>query len=115
MPKRDDDLLVSDMVECSRKILSYVKNMNFDAFIDDDRTVDAVIRNFEVLGEASRYVSLEIKEKNPFVEWRKIGDFRNILIHDYFGINYETMWKIIKEELSDQLEFLEQVNTNIKD
>ena len=115
MPKRDDDLLVSDMVECCRKILNYVANMNFDAFVEDDRTVDAVIRNFEVLGEASRFISLEIKTKNPFVEWRKIGDFRNILIHDYFGINYETMWKIIKEELSDQLEFLEQVNANIKD
>ncbi len=88
MPKRDDDLLLSDMIECSRKILDYVKGIDFDAFIDDDRTVDAVIRNFEVLGEASRYFSSEIKEKNPFVEWRKIGDFRNILIHDYFGINY---------------------------
>lgn len=65
--------------------------------------------------EASRYISLEIKEKNPFVAWRKIGDFKNVLIHDYFGINYETMWKIIRKELSDQLGFLEQVSTDIKD
>jgi uncharacterized protein with HEPN domain len=98
-----------------QKNIELCSKHELDAFIGHDRTVDAVIRNFEVLGEASRFISSEIKAKNPFVEWRKIGDFRNILIHDYFGINYETMWKIIKEELSDQLEFLEQVNTNIKD
>jgi len=91
MPKRDNDLLLSDMIECGKKILNYVKGMDFDAFINDAKTVDAVIRNFEVLGEASKYISLEIKSKNPFVEWRKIGDFRNVLIHDYFGINHETI------------------------
>lgn len=85
----------------------------FDTFIDDSKTLDAVIRNFEVLGEASRYISLEIKSNNPFVEWRKIGDFRNVLIHDYFGINYETMWAIIKDELQNQLDLLEQVDTDL--
>jgi uncharacterized protein with HEPN domain len=114
MPKRDDDLLLSDMIECSKKILDYVKGMDFDTFIDDAKTVDAVIRNFEVLGEASRYISLEIKLNNPFVEWRKIGDFRNIRIHDYLGINYETMWEIIENELPEQLNFLEQVDTEAK-
>lgn len=115
MPKRDDDLLLSDMIECSRKILGFVKGMDFETFIDDVKTVDAVIRNFEVIGEASRYVSSEIKLNNPLVEWRKIGDFRNVLIHEYFGINYETMWKIIENELPEQLNFLEQVDTEAKD
>ena len=109
MPKRDDDLLISDMIECCKKILDYVKGMDFETFIDDIKTVDAVIRNFEVLGEASRYISFGVKSGHPFVEWKKIGDFRNVLIHDYFGINYETMWTIIKVELPDQLEFLEQI------
>ena len=113
MPKRDNDLLLSDMIECGRKILNYFEVLDFNAFIDDAKTVDAVIRNFEVLGEASRYVDLDIKSNSPFVEWRKIGDFRNILIHDYFGINYETMWSIIKNELPEQLELLEQVDTDL--
>ncbi len=75
--------------------------------------MDAVIRNFEVLGEACKYISTELKMNNPLVEWRKISDFRNILIHDYFGINYEILWKIIEEELPAQLEFLDKINDDL--
>ncbi|MEO7120527.1 MAG: HepT-like ribonuclease domain-containing protein, partial [Ginsengibacter sp.] len=92
MPKRDDDLLVSDMIDCCLKILNYIKGLDYDAFLNDSKTTDAVIRNFEVLGEACKYVSDETKLKNPLIEWRKIGDFRNILIHDYFGINHDILW-----------------------
>ncbi len=56
MPKRDNDLLLSDMIECGKKVLNHVKGMDFDAFINDAKTVDAVIRNFEILGEASIFL-----------------------------------------------------------
>ena len=115
MPKRDDDLLIADMIECCRKILAFVEGIDYEAFVSDAKTVDAVIRNFEVLGEACKYISIEIKSQNPFVEWRKIADFRNILIHNYFGIDYEIIWNIIENELSDQLEFLEQVDSTGKE
>ncbi|MEO7120550.1 MAG: DUF86 domain-containing protein, partial [Ginsengibacter sp.] len=59
---------------------------------------------------ACKYVSDETKLKNPLIEWRKIGDFRNILIHDYFGINHDILWNIIEKELPGQLQFLEQIN-----
>lgn len=55
------------------------------------RTIDAVIRNFEVLGEASKRITEEVRVENPQIEWRKISDFRNVLIHDYLGINYEIL------------------------
>jgi uncharacterized protein with HEPN domain len=110
MPKRDDDLLVSDMIDCCLKILNYIKGLDYNAFLNDSKTTDAVIRNFEVLGEACKYVSDETKLKNPLIEWRKIGDFRNILIHDYFGINHDILWNIIEKELPGQLQFLEQIN-----
>lgn len=109
MPKRDNDLLIADMIECCLKILAYTKGMDYEKFLNDHKTIDAVIRNFEVLGEACKYVSDDIKIKNPLIEWRKIGDFRNILIHDYFGINHEIMWNIIDNELPGQLEFLENI------
>jgi uncharacterized protein with HEPN domain len=110
MPKRDDDLLVSDMIDCCLKILNYIKGLDYNAFLNDSKTTDAVIRNFEVLGEACKYVSDETKLKNPLIEWRKLGDFRNILIHDYFGINHDILWNIIEKELPGQLQFLEQIN-----
>ena len=110
MPKRDEDLVLADMIDCCRKIFDYTKEMGFHTFIADAKTVDAVTRNFEILGEACKYISEKTKLQNPLIEWRKIGDFRNILIHDYFGINYEIMWKIIEEELPMQLEFLERIN-----
>jgi uncharacterized protein with HEPN domain len=113
MPKRDDDLLVADMIECCEKIMDYVKGKDYNTFLSDRKTIDAVIRNFEVLGEAANYISEETKLLNQLIEWRKIADFRNILIHNYFGINYETMWQIIQDDLSDQLEFLNQLDSNL--
>ena len=77
-----------------RKHFQYTNGMNANDFINDRKTIDAVIRNFEVLGEACKKVSEDLRTTNTFIEWKKISDFRNILIHHYFGINYEIMWKI---------------------
>ena len=84
--------------------------MTFDDFINDRKTADAVIRNFEVLGEASTRISEEVRSSNIKIEWRKISDFRNILIHDYFEINYEVLWRIIQEYLPQQYEFLKELS-----
>lgn len=77
--------------------------------MNDSKTIDAVIRNFEVFGEASRFVSTELKLNNPLIEWRKIAEFRNVLIHDYFGINHQIMWEIILNELPMQYEILKNI------
>ena len=62
--------------------------------------VDAVVRNLEIIGEASRNIPVEIKEKYQDIEWRKISDFRNILAHEYFGIDYEILWDIVATKLN---------------
>lgn len=110
MRKRDDDLLISDMIDCCKNIFEYTRGMTFNDFISD---ADAVIRNFEVLGEACRRVSEGTRLSNIHIEWRKMGDFRNVLIHDYFGINLEILWKIIEEYLPQQFQFLEELSESL--
>lgn len=64
--------------------------------------LEAIVRNFEIIGEAASKVPQEVREKYPFISWRKISDFRNVLAHEYFGIDYEIMWEIIKDKLPPQ-------------
>lgn len=109
MPKRENYLLVNDLIECFKNILDYTKGMSFDDFIDDRKTKDAVVRNFEIIGEASKLLTEEFKSDNPQVDWRILTDFRNLLIHEYFGISYKTVWKIIQEEAQEHLDFLETI------
>jgi len=113
MPKRNTDLLITDMIECCTNIFEYTSEMTFDDFMSDKKTIDAVIRNFEVFGEAGKRVADEVKLSHDQIEWRKISDFRNVLIHDYFGINYEILWKIIKDFLPVQFQLLKELSRKL--
>jgi uncharacterized protein with HEPN domain len=110
MPKREDYLLIDDIKNCLRKILSYTNGLSFEQFSDDEKTADAVIRNFEITGEATKLLSEEFKSDNLQVEWKKLTGFRNVLVHQYFGIDYEIVWKIITTEVQQHLDFLETIN-----
>src|SRR3954467_10262145 len=81
MPKRDTDLLIGDMLECCFLIFEYTKGMLYSDFVADRKTIDAVIRNFEVLGEAAKRIPEDLQLANPQIDWRRIGEFRNVLIH----------------------------------
>jgi uncharacterized protein with HEPN domain len=96
MSKRSAELLLEDILESIQKIQKFTKGMSFDKFINDDKTVDAVIRNFEIIGEASNRLSEEFKEKHEEIDWSRIKGFRNRIVHDYFGIDHSIVWKITK-------------------
>ncbi|MEC3964148.1 DUF86 domain-containing protein [Flagellimonas halotolerans] len=106
MSKRDYSLLIGDMVESARKILLYTKDMGFDDFEDDGKTVDAVIRNFEIIGEAANRLSEDYKSDNPEIEWNHLRGFRNRIVHEYFGIDLEIVWQIIEDDLLNLIEAL---------
>ena len=109
MPKRVDALLLADMIEAAQSIFDYVGNMDFEAFASDKKTVDAVVRNFEVIGEASKMVTEQIKMQQPLIELREMTDFRNVLIHEYFGIDHEILWDTIKNMLPYNFELLKRI------
>jgi len=85
---RSYKLYLEDILASVNKILKYVGNAPLEDFIKDEMRIDAVVRNFEIIGEASSNISHEIREMYPFVEWRKISNFRNVLAHEYFGVGY---------------------------
>lgn len=106
MSKRDDDLLINDIIECCQSIFTYTKGMNYEDFCNSKITIDAVIRNFEIIGEASKMVSAQLKTTHPLIEFKLMSDFRNILIHEYFGVDHEKVWEIIHNELPYNYELI---------
>ena len=111
MSRRDDDLLILDILESCNNIFTYTKGMDYEAFCNSKTTIDAVVRNFEIIGEASRMVSDELKASYPFIEFKLMTDFRNLLIHEYFGVDYEKVWEIIGNELLYNYEFIKMAAT----
>jgi uncharacterized protein with HEPN domain len=106
MSKRDTLLLLDDMFQSAQKIKRYTKDFDFDSFLSDDKTMDAVVRNFEIIGEAANRIAPNFRDENPEIEWKRIRGFRNRIVHDYFGIDYEIVWEIIEtylDELIDRL------------
>ena len=99
MSKRYWKLFVEDIVESIELIEKYTENINFEDFRNDKKTIDAVVRNFEIIGEASKYIPEEIKEKHKDVDWKGIIGLRNRIAHEYFGVSATIIWYILKEEL----------------
>jgi uncharacterized protein with HEPN domain len=96
MSKRDPILLVGDILDSANKILEYTEGLSFEDFTSDSKTVDAVIRNFEIIGEAANRLPESFKNKYPEIDWFRIRGFRNRIVHEYFGIDYSIVW-IIKD------------------
>lgn len=107
MSNRDIILLLEDMLLSARKIKQYTTGLNYNSFLKDEKTIDAVVRNFEIIGEAANRIDPDFRTKNPEIEWRRIRGFRNRIVHDYFGIDYEIVWSIIESYLDELIDWLE--------
>jgi len=99
--RRSYTLYLEDILVSVEQILEYAGNLPFEDMLKDRMRIDAIVRNLEIIGEAAGKVPQEVKDKYPAVEWRKISDFRNVLIHEYFEIDYEIMWDIIKNKVPE--------------
>lgn len=97
------------MLEAVSRIQSYTKGLTFKEFLDDQKTIDAVARNFEILGEASTRIDPDFQATNQQIPWQQLRGYRNRLIHEYFGVDYEIVWDIIENELGQLLGQLEDL------
>lgn len=103
---RDWRLYVHDMLVCCERIHRYTADMDRAAFLNDERTYDAVLRNLEILGEAAKRVPDHVRQQVPAIEWRGITGMRDWIVHAYFGLDPDILWDVIERkvpELEDAL------------
>ncbi len=101
MNERSYLMFLEDIIESIEKIEIYIHDLPYNAFIEDCKTVDAVVRNLEIIGEASKRIPDTIKENLKEVPWHRMTGLRNLIAHEYFGIDLNIIWKIIKENLPE--------------
>lgn len=99
MTKRNYVMYLEDIINCIEKIEQYISGLSYEDFVSNSLVFDAVIRNLEVVGEASKNIPGEVMGNYPNVHWKSMIGLRNILIHEYFGVDSEIVWEIIKTDL----------------
>lgn len=101
---RDESLYLADIQEACEKVLRFTTGMKYKDFVHDDLHFDAVVQNLEIIGEAVKNLSEELRQKYPNVKWRKIAGFRDIVAHNYFGVSDEIVWDVVENEIPPLLE-----------
>ena len=115
---KDDRLYLHHVIECMERIRAYLP-ADHDEFLADLKTQDAVIRNLQIMAESTQQLSAPLKERYPAISWKKLSGFRNVLVHDYLGVNPDLVWEMIVHDL-DHLEhwirtMLSDLNTSAGD
>ena len=90
---------VEDILEAIERISRYTAGMNEAAFVRDEKTVDAVIRNLTVIGEAARFIGAEVEAEHTHIPWANMRGFRNIVVHEYFGVSTAIVWQTVQANL----------------
>ncbi len=108
MPKRDPGLLVGDIRACLHQVAQYIQGMDLEAFRSDRKTIDAVTRNLEIIGEAARQLTEADRAAYPEIPWPRIVGLRHRIVHDYFGIDTDLIWEIASRDAPELAALLDQ-------
>ena len=111
--KRDLRLYLEDILESCRFIQEFVHSMDFEAFVSDEKTTSAVIRKFEVMGEAAKNIPEQIWVEYPNVPWQKMASMRDRLIHAYFGVDYQLVWDTIQQFIPSLIETIADILNDV--
>lgn len=109
MPPRNWKMRVGDILECIAKIQRHTQGYDFDDFKGDDKTIDSVLRNLEIIGEATRQIPREIKERYVKLPWKEMQGMRNIVIHEYHGVNLKIIWQTVTGDLPSIVPLLTKI------
>ena len=111
---REYILYLEDMIVSIDRILDYTKSYNYYSFINDQKTIDAVTMNFANIGEATKNIPTEIKDKYNSIPWKQMYGLRNYVSHEYFGVSLETIWQIIENDLKENKKDIEAILIDLK-
>lgn len=111
MPKRDVKLYLDDILDSACAIQEFVSDMDFETFCNDRKTFSATIRECIIIGEAVSHVIELLEEENPNYPWRMIKDFRNFIIHEYFGVDSKIIWDLTQLELEALITAVKSLET----
>ncbi|MBM4017845.1 MAG: DUF86 domain-containing protein [Planctomycetes bacterium] len=107
--RRDCDVYLQDILEAREKIGAYVGGMSRDALAADGKTLDAVVRNLEIIGEAAKNVPEAVRAAHPEVKWKRITGLRNILAHQYFGVDLDIVWDVVRNKVPALAESMRRI------
>ena len=110
---RDSRLLLKDIIDAISAIEKFTDNISYEEFVSNDEKLSAVIRKFEIIGEATKALPDDLKNTYPEIPWKEMAGFRDKLIHFYFGIKYELVWRAIKNRLPGLKESIQRIMSNL--
>ena len=111
--QREWRFYLDDMIEFAEKTLAYTRNIDRTGFVPNEMTYDASLRNLELIGEAATRIPEDIRSAHPGIPWRMVIATRNRLIHGYLGIDDDTLWSIIQDDVPDLLWHLKEIRDSL--